>query len=77
VAIDQLSSRWNTYRLAIAVDDLALVLPALGNGLAIESLGSPNAVRHDLYGDFVKLPVSILRERGLAQPSRRHIRAKQ
>jgi len=63
--------------LAMPVDDLALILRALGIGLAIESLVSPDAVRHDLYGDFVELLVSRMREGGLAQPSRRRTRAKQ
>ncbi len=35
--------------------DLALILRALGIGLAIEALVSPEAVRDDLYGDFVEL----------------------
>ncbi len=43
--------------------DLALVLRALGIGLAIEALVSPEAVRDDLYGDFVELLVTMLRER--------------
>ncbi|MDX6609671.1 MAG: hypothetical protein QOF85_1596 [Solirubrobacterales bacterium] len=43
--------------------DLALVLRALGIGLAIEALVSPDAVRDDLYGDFVELLVKMLRER--------------
>jgi AcrR family transcriptional regulator len=43
--------------------DLALILRALGIGLAIEALVSPDAVRDDLYGDFVELLVSMLRER--------------
>ncbi len=43
--------------------ELALVLRALGIGLAIEALVSPDAVRDDLYGDFVELLVSMLRER--------------
>jgi AcrR family transcriptional regulator len=43
--------------------DLALVLRALGIGLAIEALVSPDAVREDLYGDFVELLVTMLRER--------------
>jgi len=43
--------------------DLALVLRALGIGLAVEALVSPDAVRDDLYGDFVELLVSMLRER--------------
>lgn len=45
--------------LALPVDDLALVLRALGIGLAIESLVGPHTVRHDLYGDFVELLVSL------------------
>lgn len=48
--------------LALSADDLALVLRALGIGLAIESLVSPDAVRHDLYGDFVEQLVTLLRE---------------
>jgi AcrR family transcriptional regulator len=55
---------------AMPTDDLALVLRALGIGLAIESLVSPEAVRHDLYGDFVELLVSLLRERGQVKQSR-------
>jgi AcrR family transcriptional regulator len=51
---------------ALPPADLALVLRALGIGLAIEALVSPDAVRDDLYGDFVELLVSMLRER--AQP---------
>lgn len=43
--------------------ELALILRALGIGLAIEALVSPDAVRDDLYGDFVELLVSMLRER--------------
>jgi AcrR family transcriptional regulator len=47
-------------------EDLALVLRALGIGLAIEALVSPAAVRKDAYGDFVELLVKLLRERGSA-----------
>lgn len=43
--------------------ELALVLRALGIGLAIEALVPPDAVREGLYGDFVELLVSMLRER--------------
>jgi AcrR family transcriptional regulator len=43
--------------------ELALILRALGIGLAIEALVSPDAVRDDLYGDFVELLVAMLRER--------------
>lgn len=45
--------------------DLALVLRALGIGLAIEALVSPDAVRDDLYGDFVELLVTMMRERAI------------
>jgi len=45
--------------------DLALVLRALGIGLAIEALVSPDAVRDDLYGDFVELLVTTMRERAI------------
>lgn len=45
--------------------DLALILRALGIGLAIEALVSPDAVRDDLYGDFVELLVKMLRERAV------------
>ena len=44
--------------------ELALILRALGIGLAVEALVSPDAVRQDLYGDFIELLVSMLRERG-------------
>jgi AcrR family transcriptional regulator len=50
--------------LALPADDLALVLRALGIGLAVEALVSPDAVRDDLYGDFVELLVKLLREHG-------------
>lgn len=46
--------------LALPADDLALVLRALGIGLAVEALVSPGAVRDDLYGDFVELLVGLL-----------------
>jgi hypothetical protein len=62
--------------LAMPVDDLALVLRALGIGLAIESLVSPDAVRQDLYGDFVELLVSITRAGRLESPPRRRASAK-
>jgi AcrR family transcriptional regulator len=66
-----------TAELAMPADELAVVLRALGIGLAIESLVSPDAVRHDLYGDFVELLVSLLRERGQAKQSRARTGAKQ
>jgi AcrR family transcriptional regulator len=50
--------------LPISAGDLAMVLRALGIGLAIESLVSPEAVRQDLYGDFVELLVRALRDGG-------------
>jgi AcrR family transcriptional regulator len=62
--------------LAMGVDDLALVLRALGIGLAIESLVSPDTVRHDLYGDFVELLVSLQREHDSARRSSRRRGAK-
>jgi hypothetical protein len=62
--------------LAMPADDLALVLRALGIGLAIESLVSPDAVRHDLYVDFVELLVSLMREKRLEKPPRRRASAK-
>jgi len=47
---------------ALPPAELALVLRALGIGLSIEALVSPDAVREDLYGDFVELLVKLLRE---------------
>jgi AcrR family transcriptional regulator len=46
--------------LALPPDELALVLRALGIGLAVEALTNPAAVRHDLYGDFVELLIGFL-----------------
>ncbi len=59
--------------LALPPDDLALVLRALGIGLAVEALVSPDAVRRDLYGDFVELLVVLLAEGGAGdqRPQRR------
>ena len=59
---------------ALPAEDLAMVLRALGIGLAIESLVSPEAVRDDLYGDFVELLVTMLRDAGAAPPPRRRRR---
>jgi AcrR family transcriptional regulator len=56
--------------LALPADDLALILRALGIGLAVESLVSPDVMRKDLYGDFVELLVTLLREHGSAEPRR-------
>ncbi|HEY0392288.1 MAG TPA: TetR/AcrR family transcriptional regulator [Solirubrobacterales bacterium] len=50
----------------LSAADLALVLRALGIGLAIEALVSPGAVREDAYGDFVELLIRLLRERSSA-----------
>jgi AcrR family transcriptional regulator len=55
-------------QLAMPADELSLVLRALGIGLAIEWLVSPDAVRHGLYGDFVELLVSMMRTGELAEP---------
>lgn len=55
--------------LVLPADELALVLRALGIGLAIESLVSPDAVRPELYGDFVELLVRLAREGAFAQES--------
>jgi AcrR family transcriptional regulator len=49
---------------ALPPADLAMVLRALGIGLAVEALVSPEAVRDGLYGDFVELLVTMLREQG-------------
>lgn len=49
---------------ALPPADLAMVLRALGIGLAVEALVSPDAVREGLYGDFVELLVGLLREQG-------------
>jgi AcrR family transcriptional regulator len=57
--------------LAMPVDDLAMILRALGIGLAIEALVSPDAVRHDLYGDFVELLISLQRDSGVGDASTR------
>jgi AcrR family transcriptional regulator len=49
--------------LSMSPDDLALILRALGIGLAVEALVSPDAVRPDLYGDFVEQLVGFQRGR--------------
>lgn len=46
--------------------DLALILRALGIGLAIEALVNPEAVSDDLYGDFVELLVRLMRTHAAA-----------
>jgi AcrR family transcriptional regulator len=47
--------------LSMSPDDLALVMRALGIGLAVEALVRPDAVRPDLYGDFVEQLVRFQR----------------
>jgi len=49
--------------LSMSPGDLALVLRALGIGLAVEALVSPDAVRPGLYGDFVEQLVGFQRGR--------------
>jgi AcrR family transcriptional regulator len=56
--------------LPLPPDDLALVLRALGIGLAVEALVNPDAVRKDLYGDFVELLVALLKERAAGGANR-------
>ncbi len=60
---------------ALPPDDLAMVLRALGIGLAVEALVSPEAVRKDLYGDFVELLVEMARQGGSAEPPAKRRRA--
>ncbi len=50
--------------LPLPADDLALIVRALGIGLAVEALIAPSSVREDLYGDFVEMLVVLLKERG-------------
>jgi AcrR family transcriptional regulator len=50
--------------LPLPAGDLALILRALGIGLAVEALVCPDDVRPDLYGDFVELLVRLMREQG-------------
>jgi len=61
----------------LPADELALVLRALGIGLAVEALVSPDTVRHGLYGDFVELLVGMLRAPSSAPPTRKRPRRKQ
>ena len=49
--------------LPLSADALALVLRSLGVGLAMESLVNPDVVDRDLYGDFVELLVTLMRNR--------------
>jgi AcrR family transcriptional regulator len=63
--------------LPLSADDLAMAMRALGIGLGVESLVSPDAVRHGLYGDFVELLVQrFLRTDDSAEPSSQPPQAK-
>ena len=57
--------------LPLPAGDLALILRALGIGLAVEALVCPDDVRPDLYGDFVELLVRLMRERRPAKAAHR------
>ncbi|MFZ1155077.1 MAG: TetR/AcrR family transcriptional regulator [Solirubrobacteraceae bacterium] len=46
--------------LPLPAADLALILRALGIGLAVEALNQPGEVNTRLYGDFVALVASLL-----------------
>jgi AcrR family transcriptional regulator len=46
--------------LPLPPDELALVLRALGIGLAVEALNAPGEVNTHLYGDFVALVAGVL-----------------
>jgi AcrR family transcriptional regulator len=58
----QLSSReaLSDSALPLPASDLALVLRALGIGLAVEALNQPGEVNTRLYGDFVALVAGLL-----------------
>jgi AcrR family transcriptional regulator len=58
--------------LEIPIDagDLALILRALGIGLALEALVSPDAVREGVYGDFVELVIGLLERSASAESTR-------
>jgi AcrR family transcriptional regulator len=53
--------------IPIGSEDLALVLRALGIGIAVEALVSPDAVRGGVYGDFVELVIGLLERSGSAR----------
>jgi AcrR family transcriptional regulator len=61
---------------ALPPQELALVLRALGIGLAIEALVSPGAVSQDAYGNFVELLIKLLREDDAADRARRKKKAR-
>ena len=50
--------------LPLPPGDLALVLRALGIGLAVEALNAPGEVNTRLYGDFVALLAGVLEGSG-------------
>ncbi|MFZ1927001.1 MAG: TetR/AcrR family transcriptional regulator [Solirubrobacteraceae bacterium] len=58
----QLSSReaLSNSALPLPAADLALILRALGIGLAVEALNQPGEVNKRLYGDFVALVAGLL-----------------
>ena len=53
--------------LLLPADDLAAVIRALGLGLAIEKLTDPDAIRDDLFGDFLFLLFRLLQLPASAQ----------
>lgn len=48
--------------LTLSAADLALVMRALGMGLAVEALNNADAVRPDLFGDFVEQVFRVITE---------------
>ncbi len=58
----QLSSReaLSDSSLPLPAADLALILRALGIGLAVEALNQPGEINTRLYGDFVALVAGLL-----------------
>jgi AcrR family transcriptional regulator len=49
--------------LPLPADELAIILRELGSGLALAKLADPEAFRDGLYGDFVELLFTLLRDR--------------
>lgn len=56
--------------IPIGAEDLALVLRALGIGIALEALVSPDAVRGEVYGDFVELVIGLLERSATGESAR-------
>jgi AcrR family transcriptional regulator len=56
--------------LEVPIDsgELALILRALGIGIAVEALVSPDAVRPEAYGDFVELLIGLLERSAGSSP---------